>query len=162
MTINVSNIKITIVIATYNSMHVLPKVINAIEKQTFPRENVEILLVDGGSSDSTLEYGESRGCQVILNPRTEPVYAKYLGFVNCKTRYLIYLDHDEVYINENCLLDQVTTIIESGSKTVLSAGYINPENEHPINDYINEFGDPFSCFIYNLSKAPSRFIFEMK
>jgi glycosyltransferase involved in cell wall biosynthesis len=142
-------------------MHVLPKVMGAIEKQTFPQNNIKILLVDGGSSDDTLKYGKSRGCQIIVNPRTEPVYAKYLGFLHCKTRYLVYLDHDEVYFDENCLTGQVRAILEAGVKTVLSAGYINPEGEHPINDYINEFGDPFSCFIYNLSKSPDRFISEM-
>ncbi|WED22003.1 glycosyltransferase [Vibrio sp. JC009] len=153
--------QVTIVIATYNSMHVLPRVADAIDAQTFPREMIDVLLVDGGSTDETIKFGRSKGYTVIDNPRTEPVYAKYLGFHKAKTKYLIYLDHDEVFENERCIEDQVSCATRLGMRVVLSSGYVNPPGEHAINEYINEYGDPFSFFIYRLSKSPKYFIKEM-
>jgi len=153
---------VTIVIATFNSMHVLPKVLTAIKNQTIPFDSISVVLVDGGSTDGTVNYGESCGCKIVKNPRTEPVYAKYLGFLECETQFLVYLDHDEVFDNCECLRDQVDCAASTDSQIVLSSGYVNPKEGHAINNYINEYGDPFSRFVYNSSKEPERFITELK
>lgn len=153
--------EVTVIIATYNSMHVLPRVLNAIDNQSYPKEKISIILVDGGSTDETIDYGYERGCSVISNPRTEPVYAKFLGFVESKTDLIVYLDHDEVYTSPYCLFDQVECMLINNVQTVISAGYVNPEGEHLINDYINEYGDPFSLFVYRVSKSPDIFIADL-
>ncbi|WP_281544073.1 glycosyltransferase family 2 protein [Grimontia sp. SpTr1] len=153
---------VTVVIATYNSMKMLPRTLDAIFSQNYPKDKLEILLVDGGSTDNTIQYGKERGCKVEHNPRTEPVFAKFVGFNEAKGELLVYLDHDEVYSHSNCLRDQVDCIREYGVKTVISAGYLNPKEEHFINDYINEYGDPFSLFIYRISKSPEVFINDLR
>ncbi|MCW8354661.1 glycosyltransferase [Marinomonas pontica] len=70
--------KVTVIIATYNSMHVLPRVLNAIDNQSYPKEKITVMLVDGGSTDETIDYGYERGCSIISNPRTELRHAKFL------------------------------------------------------------------------------------
>jgi len=153
---------VTIVIATFNSMHVLPKVLAAIKGQTILFDSISVILVDGGSTDETTSYGESCGCKIVKNPRTEPVYAKYLGLLECETQFLVYLDHDEVFNNRDCLKDQIDCAKSTKNKIMLSSGYVNPKEGHAINNYINEYGDPFSRFMYNSSKEPERFIAELK
>lgn len=152
---------VTVIIATYNSMHVLPRVLDAIDSQNYPKDKITVMLVDGGSIDETIDYGSKRGCSVIHNPRTEPVYAKFLGFVESKTDLIVYLDHDEVYTSPSCLVDQVKCMLVNNVQTVISAGYVNPEGEHFINDYINEYGDPFSLFVYRVSKSPDVFVADL-
>lgn len=153
---------VTIIIATYNSMHILPKALDAIEKQSYPSEKITVMLVDGGSTDETIDYGVSRGCIIVKNPRTEPVFAKYLGFKESKTDLIVYLDHDEVYTSDVCLEHQVACMVENDVKTVISAGYVNPEGEHLVNDYINEYGDPFSLYVYRISKSPEVFVEDLR
>lgn len=153
---------ITIIIATYNSMHVLPRTLNAINEQSYPADKVTVMLVDGGSTDDTKRYGSLNRCVVKDNPRTEPVFAKYLGFKESKSDLIVYLDHDEVYTSRDCLKYQVECMLEHDVKTVISAGYVNPEGEHLINDYINEYGDPFSLYVYRISKSPEVFVDDLR
>ena len=120
---------------------------------------MEVILVDGGSSDQTREICDKFSCRWIDNPRTEPIYAKFLGFLNAQGRYLVYLDHDEVLMNPSSFSKRVKAIEDSQDiKALVVSGYINPKGHPIINDYINEFGDPFSFFIYRLSKDARFFI----
>lgn len=155
-------IELTIIIATFNSEKILPKVLDSINKQSFPKEKLEVLLVDGGSTDSTAAIAKKYKCTMINNPKTEPVYAKYLGYLQAKGKYLLYLDHDEVIENKKSL-DMKYSVFKKNSrvKAVIGSGYKNPQGYPFINNYINEFGDPFSAFIYNLSKDARFFLLQM-
>ncbi len=46
---------ISIVLTTYNSRTTLPLVLNAILKQTYPLNKMELIIVDGGSRDETID-----------------------------------------------------------------------------------------------------------
>lgn len=158
----IKNPLITIIIATYNSANKLPKVLNAINNQTIEKNKYEILVVDGGSTDETLKIAKMYHCKVINNPDTEPVKAKFLGLLNSKGKYLMYLDHDEVLMDKNSLIKKIRVFEENKNiYCVVGSGYVNPDDYPFINNYINEFGDPFSFFIYRLSKDFRYFIKNM-
>lgn len=152
-------IRLSVVIATFNSGKYLEKVLAAITAQDFPLNEMEVILVDGGSSDQTREIGNKFSCRWIENPRTEPIYAKYLGLLNAQGRYLVYLDHDEVLMNRSSFSMRINAMRDSEDvKAIVVSGYVNPKNYPIINDYINEFGDPFSFFMYRISKDSRFFI----
>lgn len=155
--------KISIVIATFNSERTLVKVLSSIACQNYPKDKIEIIVVDGGSADATKKIAADFGCIIIENPRTEPVYAKFLGYLQATGKCLVYLDHDEEIENTNSF-NLKTSIISDNTKVkaVIGSGYKNPIKYPIINDYINEFGDPFSFFIYRLSKNEHFFIKQME
>ncbi len=158
-----TKVEISVIIATFNSEKTLPLVLQSLKKQSFQHNKIEILLLDGGSQDATKKIGEKFNCQIILNPRTEPVYAKFLGFQKAKGKYALYLDHDEVLENKDSLDLKVSIMQNDNSiKAVVGTGYKNPSGYPFINAYINEFGDPFSFFIYKLSKDARFFIPTMQ
>lgn len=143
---------ITIVIATYNSSEILPKILGAVRHQTYPQDCVEVFVVDGGSTDETHEVARSYGCVVLDNTEVEPVNAKYIGFNAARGKYLVYLDHDEELINTNALMEIVEIFRRYPNvRSVASTGYVNPPGYSIFNEYINEFGDPFSFFMYRQS-----------
>lgn len=154
---------VSIIIATFNSRRTLPKVLEAINRQTYPKKKLEIMVVDGGSTDSTVSIAKQFHCRVIHNPNVEPLYAKYLGYRYAKGSYIIFIDHDEVFENADSIKNRVH-VFESNKdiKAVIGTGYKNPKGLHIINQYINEFGDPFSFFIYRLSKNTEFFLNTMR
>lgn len=155
--------EISIIIATFNSEETLPLVLKSIQKQIYPKKEIEILLVDGGSVDKTIKIAKKFNCRIINNPRTEPVYGKYLAYLNARGQYAMYLDHDEVLKNKNSIALKMAAFKASSKiKAVIGSGYKNPKGYPFINDYINEFGDPFSFFIYKLSKNADFFIKTMR
>ncbi len=150
---------VSIIIATFNSARTLPKVLEAINKQTYPKKNIEILIIDGGSTDSTVSIAKRYDCKIIMNPKVEPNYAKYLGLQNAKGLYVLYIDHDEVFTNIDSIKTRVDIFKKHHNvKAITGNGYSNPPGLHIINRYINEFGDPFSFFIYRLSKNSNFFL----
>lgn len=145
--------QISIIIATFNSERTLGLSLESVKKQTLPKNQLEIIVVDGGSKDKTLKIAKAHKCRIIKNPITEPLNAKYLGFLKAKGRYIIGLDHDEVFKNRRSLENRLKVFNSDKRVTALhSSGYITPKGSSQINFYVNEFGDPFSFFIYRLTK----------
>jgi glycosyltransferase involved in cell wall biosynthesis len=145
---------VSVVIATYNSTAVLPTVLNALKRQTYPASSLEILAVDGGSTDETRSIAQRYGCRVLDNPKTDPVNAKYIGFMEARGKYLVYLDHDEELVNPEAIASIVDTFRRRPHvRTVDSSGYMNPPGFSVYNEYINEFGDPFTFFMYRQSRG---------
>jgi glycosyltransferase involved in cell wall biosynthesis len=51
--------EISVVIPTYNRMEDLERCLSALERQSIPRKRFEVIVVDGGSSDATLDLLDS-------------------------------------------------------------------------------------------------------
>jgi glycosyltransferase involved in cell wall biosynthesis len=152
--------KISVVIATFNSEKTLPLTLESLRKQSYDQNKIEILIIDGGSTDNTLSLCSE--CTIINNPKVEPTFAKFLGLTNASGEYILFIDSDEELVNSNSLMEKVQ-ILEStlNCAIVISSGYSNPQNYGFLNSYINAYGDPFSCFIYNLSKQHGVFFTDL-
>lgn len=147
---------VSIVIATYNSAKVLPRTLDAIKRQTYPQKRMEILIVDGGSTDKTVEIAKSFGCIILYNDRIEPINAKMIGIRQATGRYMITIDHDEVIKNRKSIERKIMALqAHPECKVALCSGYKRPKNYPLLNEYLSEFGDPFSLFIYNFPKGYS-------
>lgn len=155
--------KFSIITATFNSARTLDKCLSAIRAQTYPQDLIEILVVDGGSSDGTREIAARFGARVIDNPRVEPMTAKLIGLREATGEYLMHVDSDEVLQSPRALAKRLRAFKENPEiAMVFSSGYANPPQAPLAARYINEYGDPFSMFYYRLSKDYRRFIGAMK
>ena len=67
MSINTRSNYLTILIATYNRLEPLKVVIEAINAQT--KCSHEIIVIDGGSTDGTIEYLKSRNMRPAARSR---------------------------------------------------------------------------------------------
>lgn len=152
--------KFSIVMATLNSMRTIEMSLKALRAQDYPLELIEIMVIDGGSTDGTRELARAYGCRVIDNPRVEPVNAKLIGLREATGDYLMHVDSDEVLVAKDALKKRAQIFAENPNvKMVFSTGYENPPGAPFAARYVNEFGDPFSMFFYRLSKD-SRFLLK--
>lgn len=151
--------KISIAIATYNSARTLNETLASIKKQSYPQKKVEILIIDGGSTDDTKKIARKYPCRILQNKKTELIFAKHIAFLKASGKYLLYLDSDEVLENPNSIELKYSALKkDSRIKAVLPSGYKTPKKSLFINHYINEFGDPFSFFVYRESKGENYLI----
>lgn len=149
---------VSIMIATFNSEKLLPRTLDAIKRQTYPTNLIEILIIDGGSKDRTREIAKEYGCRILDNPKTEPVNAKLIGMSEARGKYLVTIDHDEVIQNPRSIENKVKLLQKHPEcKVALCSGYLCPEDYPRLNQYISEFGDPFSLFIYRFPKGYKSF-----
>lgn len=59
---------ISVLIPTLNAASVLEKCLTSIVKQDYPKEKLEIIIADGGSTDKTLEIAKKYGAKIYKNP----------------------------------------------------------------------------------------------
>jgi len=155
--------RFSIVMATLNSMRTLEPALKALRAQDYAQDQIEILVVDGGSNDGTRELAEKYGCRVIDNPRVDPVSAKLIGMREARGIYLMHVDSDEVLMNRQALNKREQIFAQRPEiKMIFATGYQNPEGIPFAARYINEFGDPFSMFYYRLSKDARFFLPALK
>ena len=148
---------LSIIIVTRNSEKTLPKALASIKKQNFPKENLEVLVIDGKSTDQTRPIVKKFGYKLVDNPQIGFVSGKHLGLLIAKGQYAMYLDSDEEIENPDSLKIKISAFLSNQTslllrnkkiRAVTSSGYKNPDNYPAISRYLNEFGDPFSYFFY--------------
>jgi len=148
---------ISIIMPTLNSAHQIQRSLDSIRKQQFDQSLVEILVVDGGSTDDTRKIAEDNGCIVLDNPLVQPECAKHVGILHAKGKIGVFLDSDEVFENDQALAKRERFFAEQPDvHFLLMGGYRKPAGTTVINDYVNNFADPFSFFMYGTS-ADSRY-----
>jgi len=142
---------ISVIMPTLNSDKTIRMALESIRKQDFDQNLIEILVVDGGSSDNTLDIAREFNCRIISNPEVQPEFAKYHGILDASGKYAVFLDSDEVLDNKYAMQNRVNIFEKENIKLIFTGGYIKPKNSNYINDYINNFSDPFSFFMYGTS-----------
>lgn len=86
----------SLVIRAYNEEKHLPRLLDGIRQQTV--KNVEIILVDSGSSDDTISIAESFGAQVVRIPSAEFTFGRSLNFgVRAAKRKFVIIASAHVY-----------------------------------------------------------------
>jgi glycosyltransferase involved in cell wall biosynthesis len=155
--------KFTIVMATLNSMRTLERSLQGVRMQDYPADKIELLVVDGGSTDGTRELALKYGGRVIDNPYVEPIRAKIIGLHQATGDYLMWLDSDEVLLSPQALRKRAHAFtLDPQVKMVFAYGYHSPKGFPFASVYINEFGDPFSQFFYRLSRDERFFLKDMR
>jgi glycosyltransferase involved in cell wall biosynthesis len=88
---------VSIVIATYNSMRTLEECLESIIEQNYPRDKLEIIIADGGSTDETIATARKYGVDKILsNPLITGEAGKSVGVSAAKNEIIALIDSDNV------------------------------------------------------------------
>lgn len=88
---------VSVIIPTYNAERTLPYCLQSIISQEYPREKVEVIVVDGGSRDKTREVAEKFGVdKIIENPYKGQEFGKALGVENAEGELIAFIDSDNV------------------------------------------------------------------
>lgn len=112
--------QVSIIIRTKNEARHLGDLLEMLKKQTF--QDSEIIVVDSGSTDGTLEIAKKFGTKIIkINPDdfTFP-FASNIGAENANGEYLVYISGHCLPLSEKWIEDGVK-ILEGGKKDFVSA-----------------------------------------
>ena len=145
-------IEISIIMPTFNAERTLEKSLTSIVNQTLPRECIEILVIDGGSTDQTVKIAERFGAKILKNEKRLPEIAKQIGVLEAAGRYGVFIDSDEIFADMNSLKRRIQFLAKHPEvKNIVSTGMRCKENETGIVRYANFIGDPFSNFVYRFN-----------
>ena len=141
---------ISIIMPTFNSEKTIKEALQSIRNQKFDQRMVEILVIDGGSTDKTLEIAQSFGATILNNEQREPEAAKTLGILNAKGIWGAFLDSDEAFLNIESFKNRISFLGDHKDIYYLAtSGILNPGDATGVVCYSNYIGDPFSNFVYH-------------
>jgi len=130
---------LSIIIPTHNSEFTIKSCLDSLTSQSIPREQFEIILVDDGSNDLTIDIAKKCGAdKVIITESCFQGKARNMGAKNAQGEFLAFIDSDckakEGWANSIVIelkrLDAVTGPIENG----------NPDSSVAWAEYLIEFG----------------------
>lgn len=149
---------LSIIIVTLNCEGILEKCLERIEQQNYPKDLIEILAVDGGSVDRTLEIARSHGLRIINAgyPKNQEA-RRAIGLIEAKNEILVYLDSDNFLPTNNWLLEMVEPFCDDKkiiATQTLRYGYL--PSDTLINKYAALFGgkDPIPFYLKKQDRLP--------
>jgi glycosyltransferase involved in cell wall biosynthesis len=91
---------VTVLIDTYNYGHFIGEAIQSVFAQEFPSQNLEILVVDDGSTDDTKERVTRYGDRIryLYKPNGGQASAFNLGIARARGEYVALLDADDYWL----------------------------------------------------------------
>ena len=100
-----SNIKVTVIITLFNNAESIKTAIRSIQNQKM--SDLEIITVEDCSTDNSLQKlgelkNEDERIKIIKNQKNKgALYSKSIGALNAKGKYIVVLDSDDLFINED-------------------------------------------------------------
>ena len=118
----------SIIINNYNYARYLGKAIESALEQTF--DNCEVIVVDDGSTDASVEVIQSYGDRIIpvLKPNGGQASAMNAGFEKCSGDLVLFLDADD-WLEPNAVECIVAAFQEGTSHVYYQMTMRNPEGE---------------------------------
>lgn len=147
---------ITFIIPTLNSAYFIERCLQSIREQNYPKEKIEILIVDGGSTDQTLEIAKRYFVRIIKNKRVFCEPGVVLGMKEARGKLCVIMGADNSLVGNNWIEE----IIKPFSNPSIFAAYpklINKKNDSWFTKYVNTFTDPFNHFVYGYANNPTTF-----
>ncbi|CAD5962250.1 putative glycosyltransferase RT0329 [Planktothrix tepida] len=135
-----SSPRISIIIPTYNGDHYISQAIDSVLSQTY--SNYEIIIVDDGSTDNTLEiiqhyiekYQSASLIRYIFQPNQGVAAARNLGIQEARGEFIALLDQDDMFWPEK-LAHQVACFQANPDVAIVNSGWrLIDQNNNRISD----------------------------
>lgn len=87
--------KISFIVLTFNDSKSLKRNLVSISSQEYPKEKIEIIVIDNGSKDDSVKVAKSFGAKIIMNT-TDTLYRSLsIGYHAASGEFVYQLDQDE-------------------------------------------------------------------
>lgn len=108
---------LSFIIATWNSGRTIERCLKSIKIQRYPKNNIEIIIVDGGSTDETLTVAEKYHARVFHKPGMTQEPAKGFGLARATGEYIVAIDSDNILPSPSWLMDLVEPLLLDATLT---------------------------------------------
>lgn len=124
---------VSVVIPTYNRKEKLSRLLHSIFKSDFPKDELEIIIVDDASTDGTFEEISQVFPQIKMIQNEKELFlagSRNVGIKNAKGDYIFLIDDDNV-VDRNCILELINVFRNSSTPHAGIAGPIMYYLNHP-------------------------------
>jgi glycosyltransferase involved in cell wall biosynthesis len=87
---------ITVIVPTYNRLPLLKNLLAGLDNQRLSRDHFDLIVVDDGSTDGTVETLRASGISFITQTHQGPAAARNAGAAKAVTPFLLFIDDDAI------------------------------------------------------------------
>lgn len=146
---------VAFVIPTLNSRRYLERCLESVRRQNYPQEAIEILIVDGGSTDETRSIAESFGAKILENPGRTGEAGKAVGARAAAAELLAFIDSDNELVGSDWL-DRMTAPLADPAVCASESLYwdVSAEGLSYVDRYcaLSGVNDPLCLFLGNYGR----------
>ncbi|WP_189419858.1 glycosyltransferase [Cellvibrio zantedeschiae] len=128
-----NEILVSIVIPAYNEEKYIGMCLQSLSELEFDKDKLEIIVVDNGSTDRTLEIARSYTSNVIIKEKVKVGAVRNYGVSHAKGKYIVFLDSDCVVDKQ--WLSRGINKLQKDSKLVLGGQYLMRESPSWLEKY---------------------------
>lgn len=145
---------VSVLIPTLNSARTLADCLEAVSRQDYPRELIEIIVADGGSSDATVAIAESFGARVVENPRKTGESGKAVALQNASRDVVAFIDSDNILVGNDWMIRMVAPFSECNVAGTEPLSFFANPGDSIIDRYCALAGvnDPLCLFTGNYDR----------
>jgi len=138
---------ISIVIPTLNNGRDIENLFKNIWLQDYPKNKMDIVISDGGSTDDTIKIAKRYTPKIVKNTQTLAEPGVTLGINNSKGDLLMILAADNRLL-KNDSISSIVKVFENPNVFAAFPKHDSVAKDTLFSKYINTFTDPFNHFIY--------------
>ncbi len=128
---------VSIVIPTLNAERFLGGCLQSIANQTYPTNLVKVAVIDGGSTDSTLDIAKKFHARVIPNPKRAAEIGKLIGFRQSESDLFMYLDADITLPRDDWLTLMIAPLLRDPEIVGTFTRFLVNRNHPALNRYLS-------------------------
>ncbi|MDQ3098191.1 MAG: glycosyltransferase family 2 protein [bacterium] len=139
------------IIPTLNAHRTLRECLEHVSKQNYPKEKVEIISADGGSTDGTIDILKEYGVKIIANPLKTGEAGKMAGLKAAQGEYVVFLDSDNILIDPDWLTKLEKPFSDPEIVATESIYFLSRKSDNSLTRYFAYMGmgDPINLFLGN-------------
>jgi glycosyltransferase involved in cell wall biosynthesis len=126
---------ISIAIPTFNEQRNVIRCLDSIFNQHYGGK-LEVFIIDGGSTDATLQLANKYPVQILHNPYKQAEYGKKIGLMKATGDYFMILDCDMDLVGDKWFESMVEPLEEDQSIVGSWAKFVSARNDAVLDKYI--------------------------
>jgi len=145
---------ISVIIPTLNAASTLRQSLQSVAWQNYPQNLIEIIIIDGGSSDQTLEIAREYQAKTFFNPLKTAESGKAIGIGKAQKELILLIDADNLLPTPDWLLKMTRPFCNPKISGAEPLRYVSRRQDSYINRYCALVGtnDPLCIFLGNYDR----------
>lgn len=142
--------RVTITVPIRNEEHRIGRLLHSIRSQTYPQDRVELLIVDAGSTDRSVDICEQFNCTIMTNASLNAEIGKEIGATHALGDLHMYMDADMEWSDRHALCELIRPWLEDSALVGSFPRYDIDPSDPAFNRYMSSdrlYQDPLMRFL---------------